>query len=129
MVSLYTAYNNFASASAGWDPDQPFDNAVDEWEKRMRPVRDYIPDDVAQLGYVADWDLPNSVTDPVDQDTEFVLTQYALAPRIVQPGLEHEWIIGNFLDPNFKAWLDRSSPSYEIRSFGYGIYVIHRTSP
>lgn len=129
MASVLVAFDNFASVSAGWDPDQPFDNSVDKWQKRIQPVKDHIPGDVTLLGYVADWDLPNSMTDPVDQDTEYVLTQYAFAPVMVKPGLDHEWIIGNFLNPDFKSWLDGSLSAYEIKSLGFGIYVIHRISP
>lgn len=129
MTSLFVAYHNTSSLLAAWDPNQPFDNPVDKWEQRLKHVRDYIPDDVTQLGYVADWNLPSASPDLPNQDTEYVLTQYVLAPYMVTPGLDHEWIIGNFSNPEFESWLDQSLPAYEIQSFGFGIYLIHRTEP
>lgn len=128
-LSLFVAYHTTASAIAAWDPEQPDNNPVDRWEKRIQPVRNHLPKDINLVGYAADWDIPDSEFNPIDQDAEYVLTQYALAPIMVQPGLEQEWIIGNFLHPGFEAWLDQSLPSYEIKNLGFGIYLIHRTSP
>ena len=128
-LSLFVAYRTTSSAMAAWDPEQPDNNPVDRWEKRIQPVRNHLPEDIRLVGYAADWDIPDSEFNPIDQDAEYVLTQYALAPIMVQPGLEQEWIIGNFLHPGFEAWLDQSLPPYEIKSLGFGIYLIHRTSP
>ena len=128
-LSLFVAYRNTSSVMAAWNPEQPDNNPVDRWEKRIQPVRNHLPEDITLVGYVADWDIPNSEYNPIDQDAEYVLTQYAMAPIMVKPGLEQEWIIGNFLHPGFEAWLDQSLPSYEIKSLGFGIYLIHRTSP
>lgn len=129
LFSLFVAYKNTSSAVASWNPETPDNNSVDKWERRLRPLKDLLPEDIELVGYVADWDIPASGYNLIDQDAEYVLTQYALAPIMVQPGLEQEWIIGNFLHPGFEAWLDRSLPSYEIRSLGFGIFLIHRTSP
>jgi len=104
-------------------------DSVTDWEKRMKRVKNRLPDDVTVVGYVADWNLPGVETNPVDQDTEYVLSQYALAPIKVIPGLEAEWILGNFVTPNFRTWLDQSLPAYEVTEIGYGIYLIHRINP
>ena len=128
-LSLLVAYRNTSSAMTVWNPEQPDNNPVDRWEKRIQPVRNHLPEDITLVGYVADWDIPDLEYNPIDQDAEYVLTQYALAPIMVQPGLEQEWIIGNFIHPGFESWLDQSLPSYEIKSLGFGIFLIHRTSP
>jgi hypothetical protein len=128
-LSLLVAYQNTLSAMSDWDPDRPQNNPVDRWDERIQPIRNHLPEDVTLVGYVADWDIPDFEYNPIDQDAEYVLTQYAMAPIMVKPGLEEEWIIGNFLHPDFEAWLDQSLPSYEIRSLGFGIYLIHRTPP
>ena len=101
---------------------------VSKWEERIQPVLKHLPDDVSVIGYIADWDLPDTEYNVIDQENEYTFTQYALAPRAVQPGLEHEWIIGNFTNKDFRAWLDQNLSSYEITEFGFGIYLIHRTS-
>jgi hypothetical protein len=103
-------------------------DSVSKWEQRVKPVLDHLPEDVTVIGYTADWDLPNVQYNLIDQENEYTFTQYALAPRAVQPGLDHEWIIGNFTNKDFRTWLDENLPSYEIIEIGFGIYLIHRTS-
>ena len=128
-LSLFVAITNGRAAYAKRQEASVSIDAVTKWEKRVLPVLDHIPKDVTEFGYVADWDLPNSDYDVVDQDNEYTLTQYALAPRIVQPGLDHEWIIGNFTQAGFQKWLDQNLSAYEMSEIGFGIYVIHQTTP
>ena len=120
--SLFVTINNGMAARG--NPSSG--DSVSKWEKRVKPVLDRIPGNTKVLGYVADWDIPNAEYEIIDQETEYTLTQYALAPRAVQPGLDHEWIIGNFTKPGFEDWLNQNLPSYEISELGFGIYLIHR---
>ena len=129
LYSIFVAATNGLAAYSSWNRYSLGGDSVSKWEKRVRPVLDHIPSDITELGYVADWDIPDSGYDIIDQDNEYTLTQYALAPRIVQPGLDHEWMIGNFTDKSFLKWLDQNLASYKIIELGFGIYVIHRTSP
>ena len=132
MLSLVTfsvlvAITNGIAARERWKQSVKADDSVTKWEKRILPVLDQVPGDVSVFGYVADWDIPEAGYNLVDQDQEFVLTQYVLAPRILQRGLDHEWIIGNFISADFSEWLDQNLSSYELTKFGFGIYLIHRT--
>lgn len=129
LYGIFVAATNGLAARARWNRDSQTSDSVSNWEKRVKPVLDHIPSTVTELGYVADWNIPDSGYDIIDQDNEYTLTQYALAPRIVQPGLDHEWMIGNFTDKRFRSWLDKNLSSYKIIEIGFGIYVIHRTSP
>lgn len=126
---LFTAYGNWAFTAQLVDSPASTGDFVTRWEERLQRLKEELPAEVTMVGYVADWDLPGVVTDPIDQDTEYVLTQYTLAPIAVVPGLEPEWIIGNFVTPDFQPWLDGELTSYEITAFGYGIYLIQRTTP
>jgi hypothetical protein len=126
--SIFVAVTNGLAARAKWNQNSQSTDSVSKWEKRVKPVLDHVPSNITSFGYVADWDVPGSEYNIIDQDNEYTLTQYALAPRIVQPGLDHEWIIGNFTDTGFRDWLDKNLSSYEIIEIGFGIYVIHRTS-
>ena len=126
---IFVAVRNGLAAHAKWDQNSQSIDAVSKWEKRVRLVLDHVPSNVSEFGYVADWDIPNSGYNLIDQDNEYTLTQYALAPRIVQPGLNHEWIIGNFTSSDFRDWLDQKLSSYKITGLGFGIYIIHRTTP
>ena len=126
--SIFVALRNGAQVRAKWIAETPSIDTVSKWEERIKPVLKHLPDDVSVIGYIADWDLPDMEYNVIDQENEYTFTQYALAPRAVQPGLEHEWIIGNFTNKDFRAWLDQNLFSYEITEFGFGIYLIHRTS-
>lgn len=126
---LYGAFEIRQMTMNHSDPDSGKGDFVSDWEKRMGWVKKRLPENVTLIGYVADGDLPDVTTNPVDQDNEYMLSQYALAPIRVVPGLEAEWILGNFTTPDFEVWLDTSLQKYEITSLGYGIYLIHRTSP
>jgi hypothetical protein len=126
--SMFVTINNGIAARVNWHQDPSLQDSVSKWEKRVKPVLEHIPENIKVLGYVADWDLPGSEYDLIDQDNEYTFTQYALAPRPVQPGLGHEWIIGNFTKPGFRDWLDKNLSSYEMIRIGFGIYLIHRTS-
>jgi hypothetical protein len=126
--SIFVAVTNGLAARAKWNQYSQSTDSVSKWEKRVKPILDHVPSNITLFGYVADWDIPGSEYNIVDQDNEYTLTQYALAPRIVQPGLDHEWIIGNFTNRDFRDWLDKNLSSYEIIEIGFGIYVIHRTS-
>lgn len=133
MLSLVT-FSIFVAITTGWETRASWNEAsqatdpISKWEKRVRTTLDHIPGNATVVGYVADWDIPNSQYNIIDQENEYTFTQYALAPRMVQPGLDHEWIIGNFTHAGFQDWLDKNLPSYEIIEIGFGIYVIHRTS-
>jgi hypothetical protein len=129
VYGVVVSYQNAASAKALWNPDKPFDNPVDKWQKRMDRVRNTIPEGITTIGYAADWDLPGVQYNAVDQDAEYMITQYSLAPIQVVPGLDQEWVIGNFTNEDFKNWLDDQLSSYQIKDLGFGIYVIHRTVP
>ena len=96
------------------------DDGVAKWEERMQPVREYLPPSVREAGYLSD-------PDQTAQVQEFSLTRYALAPVVVRPGTEYEWIVGNFTQPGFEAVLNTQIPSgYTLEKFGAGIYLIHR---
>jgi hypothetical protein len=126
--SVFVAITNGLAARTKWNKYSQAIDSVAKWEKRVTPILKHVPSNVTEFGYVADWDLPNSGYNIIDQDNEYTLTQYALAPRVVQPGLDHEWIIGNFTQEGFRNWLDQNLTSYQIASMGFGIYLIHRTS-
>jgi hypothetical protein len=125
---LIVAINNAIHARSRSEQERSSIDTVSKWEARIHRVLAHLPSDIQEIGYVADWDIPGMEYDLVDQETEYTLTQYALAPRMVQPGLNHEWIVGNFTSPNFRDWLDKNLSSYEIIEVGFGIYLIHNTS-
>lgn len=105
------------------------DAGVAAWESRLQPLKHALPADVRVVGYISDLDLLEnpSQSEVFTEIDELPLTQYSLAPLLVRPGLDEEWLIGNFTRPEMKTYLDAQLPAgYEIQSFGFGIYLIHR---
>lgn len=99
------------------------DDGAAKWEQRMQPVRDALPAAVREAGYISDPEQTARVQ-------EYSLTRYALAPVVVHPGIDYEWIVGNFTQPGFEDILKTQIPSdYTIQKFGAGIYLIQRTLP
>jgi len=111
-----------------WNPDLLLNDPASMWEKRIGMVD--LSDNIGnKIGYVADWDIDPTFI-PIDQDQEYVLTQYTLAPIIVKRGDHNcEWIIGNLTLPEAEDWLNRTFKGSKIRYYGWGIYLIHRPEP
>lgn len=104
-------------------------NEVSVWENRLGPLKDKLPPNVTEIGYLAEWDIPDVKYGHTDQFHEFNLTVYSLAPVIVRRGAETEWIMGNFgtLSPQkIETWLDSSIGPHITQEFSGGIYLIHR---
>ena len=123
---LYMSYLNLVWSFQFWNQDEATDDFVTDWEGRLSRLESDLPVDAQVVGYIADWDIPGSYWDGIDQSTEYVLTQYTFAPRVIQRGFDHTWIIGNFISPNFRAWLDQKLTDYELKQYGRGIYLIQR---
>jgi len=98
------------------------------WDARMRSVAAALPSDVHAVGYLDATNLDPSI--PRRVGAEFYLTQYGLAPVVVQIGSEHEWIVadlGNALNPRqIRLRLEAILGSYTVQEFGFGVYLIHR---
>ncbi len=108
------------------------DSGAQNWETRMKPVKQALPTEVKTVGYVSDLDLIDNPTREnfFAEIDEFSLTAYSMIPRMVRQGLNYEWIIGNFNKPEFRKYLDKNLPSgYELRDMGFGIYLIHVNTP
>lgn len=99
-------------------------DGASEWEARMQPIRERLPESVKEIGYVSDTEHIGSTIE------EFLLTKYALIPIAVRRGADHEWIIGNFTKPDFREILnDQITDGYDLEYFGFGIYLVHRLHP
>lgn len=123
-LSLGMAIYQFATTFIAGEWRNSSEEMVSKWEERIQSLREAIPADVTQVGYIDDSALKN---DPALFDAnEFQLMQYSVAPAAMDSGINHEWIIGNFNDDaNLEAWLTEQIGAYELQSFGFGVYLIH----
>jgi len=91
----------------------------------MEPVRNLIPANTKEIGFIGDADLPGGKV-TFDYITSYNLTQYALAPLIVRQGANYSWVVANFMSPGFDDWLKSTLGPYEMTDLGFRIYLIHR---
>ncbi len=73
------------------------DDMVTAWDKRLRKIRPLLPES-GVVGYLADWDVPGAQFGSSDQEVEFLLAQYTVAPVVLERGKDHPIILGNFSD-------------------------------
>ena len=110
-------------------PSNDSNDMVTSWDVHMRSVAAVLPSEVNVVGYLENADLKGSTS--MQDFAEFFLTQYGLAPVVLQKGSNHEWIVGNFghtLAPHELSILDQMLGPHTNQDFGFGIYLIHRIS-
>jgi hypothetical protein len=97
------------------------------WDARIQDVQETLPPGTDRIGYLETSDILESETFDIE---EFLLMQYSLAPASLTRGLENEWVVGNFNnDVDVTSWLDERIIRYEIKSFGFGLYLIRILEP
>ena len=125
ILSIVFAAYQFARVFSSEEWKNPSDEMVTKWENQVQALREAIPSNVHQAGYV-DQSLLSENSPPFDAN-EFQLMQYSVAPVVLKIGVEEAWIIGNFdNDTDFRPWLDAKLGRYDIQSFGFGFHLIHK---
>jgi hypothetical protein len=90
-ASLYASLQNLSSTvelgSLSEDP-------VAHWELRFARLKEELPFVRGVVGYISDSDVPGAAFDAANDEGEYILSQYALAPIIIV-GNPPEWNIAN----------------------------------
>lgn len=98
---------------------------LDRWEADMQLVREILPIERGTVGYISQEDVAGSDFEYWDNETEFLLTQYALAPLIVKKGLAAEWNVIVLKNEDLEKWLQMHPGEYEITNLKNQIHVLH----
>ena len=110
-------------------PDRGADT-LDRWEAQMILVKKALPIQRGVVGYVSEEDVPDADYAFWDTETEFLLTQYALAPLILKKGSIAEWNVVVLNDKNLATWeslLQKTYPHpYEIIAIKSNIRIFHK---
>lgn len=72
----------------------PGRDRISQYAERFNPIRNAVPPH-ALVGYLTDLTSDSLSTDAVAVE-HFYLAQYALAPAVLKPGADAEFIVGNF---------------------------------
>ena len=123
-LSLAMAIYQFAMNFSAGEWRNPSEEMISKWEERIQSLREALPADVTQVGYIDDAAISEYPT--LFDANEFQLMQYSVAPVAIDSEMQHEWNIGNFNDDkNLEAWLTEQMGAYELQGFGFGLYLIH----
>jgi hypothetical protein len=95
-LCIFSAINGFQTAAKAAG-EVSGDDMVTAWDKRLRKIRSLLPE-YGVIGYAADWDIPGGTFGSSDQEVEFLLAQYTVAPVVLERGTNHSIILGNFSD-------------------------------
>ncbi len=91
-------------------------------DQRLQQLREMLPK-AGQVGYVSDAPPFDSVKYP-EVVTKYYMTQYALAPLVVSPGAEGEFIIGNFHNTSLVA--NQTAGLKLVKDFGGGLMLLRK---
>lgn len=124
--SLYASIQNLISTQGlGSTTSDP----VADWEKRFAPLKRQLPFVRGAVGYISDSSIPGISFNAPNDEGEYVLTQYVMAPIIIIKGTDQEWNIGNLSPQAYSAWSQTNHGEFEVIPFKGGIYLLHRVGP
>ncbi len=123
LGSLSASIQNLISTK---DLGSIHDDPVADWEKRFGPLKESLPFKRGVVGYISDSSIPGASFDAANDEGEYVLTQYMLAPIILVKGTDQEWNIGNLGRQAFQMWSSSNQGRFEVVPFKGGLYLLHR---
>ena len=101
-------------------------DALDRWEARLSLVKDALPIKRGVVGYIAESNASNSSNTDWDTETEFMLTQYALAPLILKKGPAAEWNVAVLNYKDVAIWQEKYPGQYEIIPVKGNVFIFHK---
>jgi hypothetical protein len=123
LGSLYASVQNLVSTrELGSISDDP----VADWEKRFEPLKKQLPFVRGVVGYISDSSIPGVSFDSANDQGEYVLAQYVLAPLVIVKGADQEWNIGNLGRTAYEVWSRSNHGEFEVTEFQGGLYLLHR---
>jgi hypothetical protein len=124
-ASVAASLRNLASTK---DLGSISDDPVADWEQRFAAVKDRLPFERGFVGYISDSDVPGAGFNPANDEGEYVLTQYAMAPVILIRGTTVEWSIANLSSEAFRIWSGTHAAAFDIVPLRNGLYLLHRNA-
>jgi|WetSurMetagenome_2_1015567.scaffolds.fasta_scaffold141014_2 hypothetical protein len=124
-ASLYSSLIFLSHASKVWKPGTGINDPAADWDSRLAGLRTDLPPDLDEVGYISSKDvLPEY--DIARDETEYLLTQYALAPVIVTRGDQPAWVIVNLEKNIIPSWLLSRHATLLVTEYEHGLYLVHR---
>jgi hypothetical protein len=125
LVSAYSSINYLIENVQAWNPTLITHDGVYDWDTRLSALRTDLPADVKVVGYISDWDVQPDYNYP-DNETEYVLTQYSMAPVVVARGADREWVIVNLAPKDFETWRATQPSDLDVKKYPLGLFLVHK---
>lgn len=125
LISFYSSVTYLIANIQAWNPRLITNDGVYDWDTRLSVLRSELPSDVKVVGYISDWDITPDYNYP-NNETEYVLTQYTMAPVVVARGGEHEWVIVNLAPKDFETWRATQPADIQVTKYPLGLFLVHR---
>lgn len=123
IASLYASIQTLISTK---DLGSTTDDPVADWEVRFEPLKERLPFQRGVVGYISDSSIPGASYDPADEEGEYVLVQYVMAPIIIVKGTDQEWNVANLSPKAYKIWSASNNGQFEVIPFNGNIYLLHK---
>ncbi len=92
VASLVASIRNLVATQ---DLGSVTDDPVADWERRFQPLKALLPFQRGFVGYISDSAIQGITYDAANDEGEYILSQYAMAPIILVKGTDQDWNIGN----------------------------------
>lgn len=125
LVAAYSSIKYLIENIQAWNPLLITNDGVYDWDTRLSALQVDLPSDVKVVGYISDWDVLPKYNYP-NNETEYVLTQYSMAPVIVARDGEHAWVIVNLVPKDFETWRATQPSDIEVFKYPNGLFLVHR---
>jgi hypothetical protein len=100
------------------------------WVQRMSSLDQALPKSFDVLGYISEGEVPGVEFNPIDHDEEFVMSQYFLAPRVLELGADRPLVMVNISSPSVKpADLEARFHLKLVKNYGWGIALYKQVEP
>ncbi len=123
-VSIASGFSQLRNAANKWSfAGDLLDDPI-KMANRLKLLEARLPA-YGTIGYLSERDVAGWNADPIDQDEEFVMTQYALAPRIIERGAGPALVIVN-LPYQTPAEMERVISPFHLKlveKFDFGLYL------
>jgi hypothetical protein len=125
LISVYSSVTYLIERIQAWNPELITHDGVYDWDTRLSVLRADLPADVKVVGYISDWDITPDYNYP-NNETEYVLTQYTMAPVVVARRGDQEWVIVNLAPKDFETWRATQPADIDVTKYPLGLFLVHR---
>ena len=102
---------------------------VTKWEVRFQPIKKLLPFRRGVVGYITNSDVPGASYDANNEQGEYTLTQYTMAPIILVRGDDEEWTIASLNSKAYQIWSQSNHGKFRVTPLNDNLYLLQRLTP